>query len=273
MDTTAAWAARRARDRERRAARKPARRSARASALGLHAAGLRGRPDRLRAPGLHRRARDVAKPRRVPADLPRAARRGGHRRTGRLRRRLDVRWWLAVRRLERERPLPHLHLRRDRPVRGRALRLERLSRRGRKVERRSGCRRHRDAAAGPLRRLREPRRRRPLRSLDPAVLPTRRATVAGCVRRLDRALSRGVAHGTGSAGASARPPHPAPVGLLGRVLRRRGRDDPPALRRHDRPGDPGAVGALARMGLPDPRAAARRGAPRDARRLHRCGNP
>ena len=50
-----------------------------------------------------------------------------------------------------------------------------------------------------------------------------------------------------------------------------GRHDPPSLRRRDGAGDPGALGALARVGLPDARPAPRRRAPRDARDLRRRG--
>ena len=89
------------------------------------------------------------------------------------------------------------------------------------------------------------------------------------LRRLDRALPRRAAHRPGAALASGRPAHPAPVGLLRCVLRRRGRHDPASLRRRHGPGDPGALGALARVGLPDARAAPRRCAPRDARDLRR----
>ena len=73
----------------------------------------------------------------------------------------------------------------------------------------------------------------------------------------------------GAARASRRPPRPAPVGLRRRLLRRRGRDRPPPVRRRDRGGDPGALGALARVGLPDARAPARRRAPQPARDLRR----
>ena len=75
-------------------------------------------------------------------------------------------------------------------------------------------------------RLRQPRRRRPLRGLDPAVLPARGAAAARRVRRLDRALPGRAPHRPGAARAPARPPHPAPVGLLGRLLGGPGRHDP-----------------------------------------------
>ena len=114
--------------------------------------------------------------------------------------------------------------------------------------------------------LREPRRRRPVRGLDPAVLPARRPAAARRVRRIDRALPRRAPHRPGAARPPARPAHPAPVGLLGGLLGRPGRHDPASLRHDDGAGDPGAVGALARVGLPDARAAPRRRAARAARR-------
>ncbi len=92
---------------------------------------------------------------------------------------------------------------------------------------------------------------------------------AGRLRRLDRTLPRRAPHRPGAARASGRPAHPAPVGLLRGVLRRRGRDGPPPLRRRNRAGDPGALAALARVGLPDAGAAPRRRAPWDARDLRR----
>ena len=157
-----------------------------------------------------------------------------------------------------QRPLPHLPLRRGRPVRRRALRDERPARSGREVERRLRRRGHRDASPRPLPGLREPCRRRPLRRLDPAVLPRRGPPAARRLRRLDRSLPRGAPHRPGAARASRRPPRAAPVGLRRRVLRRRRRDGPPPVRHRDRGGDPGALGALARVGLPDARPPPRR---------------
>ncbi len=86
------------------------------------------------------------------------------------------------------------------------------------VERRPGRRGDRDAAARPLLRLREPCGRRPVRGLDPAVLPARGAAASRRVRRVGRALPRGAALVARPARAPARPAHPASVGLLGRVL-------------------------------------------------------
>ena len=54
------------------------------------------------------------------------------------------------------------------------------------------------------------------------------------VRRLGRALPRGAAHVAGAARAPARPAHPPPVGLLGRVLGGRGRHRAPPLRHRRR---------------------------------------
>ena len=119
----------------------------------------RRRPCRLRAPGSTGQL-EMAQPGRVPADLPRVARPRGRRRAHRLRRCLHLRRRLPVRRSERERPLPHLPLRRDRSVRRRPLRLERLPRRRRQVKRRPGRRRDRDAPARSLPRPASQRRRR-----------------------------------------------------------------------------------------------------------------
>ena len=117
--------------RERRPEGQPARRPARAAALGLRAAGLRRRrraalPVDLRDPGPDRPARHVAQPHPVPAELPRARGRDVRARgvaavPARLRRRVDVARRKPVHRLARDRPLPHVHLRGDRAVRGRAL--------------------------------------------------------------------------------------------------------------------------------------------------------
>ena len=87
----------------------------------------------------------------------------------------------------------------------------------RQVERRLRRGGHRNAPARPLLRLCKPRRWRPLRGLDPTVLPARGATAARRVRGLDRALPRGAPQRPGAARPSARPAHPAPVGLLGGV--------------------------------------------------------
>ena len=122
---------RRARARERRAARQPARRPARAPALGVRAAGLRGRADR-RLPSIYLiqghtgqldmwRNRSAFRP-NVLELVDRALRRRGlPARARRLRRRLDVVRRLAVPRLAGRRQLPHVSLRRGRAVRRRAL--------------------------------------------------------------------------------------------------------------------------------------------------------
>ena len=77
----------------------------------------------------------------------------------------------------------------------------------------------------------------------------------------------------GAARAPRRPAHPAPVGLLGRLLGGRRRHDPPPVRRHHGRGDPGALGALARRRLPDARTAPRRRSARAARDLRRLSAP
>ena len=116
VGAAAARHARPARGGERAARRQPARRPGAPAAVGLPPAGRRARPSRaaagrLRDPGLHRPDRHVGEPRRVRADLPRAAR--PHVRHGRLpgrdrrdRRRVDELRRLAVPRLDLDRAVP-----------------------------------------------------------------------------------------------------------------------------------------------------------------------
>src|SRR4051812_33972196 len=110
--------ARRARGREHGPARESARRPARAAALGVRAAGLRRRSGPAPAvdlphPGPYRADRHVAQPLGLPPERA-GARRSPLRRGGlpavsrRVRRRLDLLWWLAVPRLAGCRELPHL---------------------------------------------------------------------------------------------------------------------------------------------------------------------
>ena len=92
----------------------------------------------------------------------------------RLRRRVDVVRRLPVRRLAGGRPLPHVSLRRGRPVRGRALpdaRRAGTPRHQRQVERRLRRDDHADAAARPVRRARHARGRRAVRALLHPRLP------------------------------------------------------------------------------------------------------
>ena len=89
----------------------------------------------------------------------------------RLRRRLDQLRRLAVPRLAGHRPLPHLPVRRGRAVRRRSLPdadRGRPSRHRRQEQRRLRRHGHADAAPGPVRRARHPRRRRALRGVLPA---------------------------------------------------------------------------------------------------------
>ena len=211
--------------------------------------GYAGGPRRLRAPGLHGAARDVAQPGGVPADLPRAARPRGRRRAHRLRRCLHLRRRLPVRRFERERPLPHLPLRRDRSVRRRPLRLERLPRRRRQVERRPGRRRDRDAparffhgvashAGGGLFEV-------SIRPFFRVAARRLRDAYGGSIERFLDELHTGPRRSrtrttctSCSSGASRRPTRPT------RTAR-----SAPARRRH-RAGDPRALGALAEWDYP-----------------------
>ena len=109
----------------------------------------------------------------------------------------------------------------------------------------------RDAPSRPLLRLREPRRRRPLRGLDPPVLPASRR--GGCATRT---RARSSASSRSSAAARHRSPTrtictPAPVGLLAAYSADEDGTDPPPVRHRDCEGDPGALGTLARVGLSD----------------------
>ena len=112
--------------------------------------------------------------------------------------------------------------------------------------------------------LREPCGRRPLRGLDPAVLPRRGAAAARRVRRLGRALPRGAPHRPGA----ARAPDDLHVllqwGFAAAYSADDGRDDPAPVRRRDGRGDTGALGALARRGT------TRRSCPGTPRRSAAC---
>lgn len=173
---------RRARARERRAAREPARRPARPAAVGLHAARLRRRAGRapavdLRHPGPHRAPHGVAERLAVAEELPPALRRGlrdrrGPARCRRLRRRLDEARREPVRGLPGDGPLPHVPLRRGRPLRRRALPDAPRGRAPRdhgQVERRLRGDDHADAPPRPLGRPRDARGRR---SSSSATCPT-----------------------------------------------------------------------------------------------------
>ena len=155
-----------------------ARRSRRATRRGLRAARLRRRHRaplsvRLRHPGLHGRGADVAQPLALSPDVSRGRRRAVRRRRRarvrrRLRGRVDRVRRQPVRRLAGHGPLPLVPLRRGRPVRRRALshaRVRRTPRDRRQVQRRVRRHDHADAAAGPVRRAGQPRRRRALRAL------------------------------------------------------------------------------------------------------------
>lgn len=191
--------------RERSPAREPSRRSARAPALGLPATRVRRRAgapvsQRLRDPGSHRPAGHVAEPCPVPAQLPGAGRRSlripwraAHDRgLGRL---LDVARREPVPRLPWDRQLPHLSLRRGRPL-GRCelshARARGAPRHRGQVERR--LRGDGDAHAPPrsLRRAGHARGRCPLRDVLPARLQGGRASAPRRLRRLVRAVLGGL---------------------------------------------------------------------------------
>ena len=108
--------------RVRGASRQPARRSARAPAARLGARGhVAALPVRLRDPGHGGHGRRLVQRRAVDAVVPRPDRRARARGGRRARRRVHRGRRLAVPRLAGDRQLPHVPLRRDRPVRRRAL--------------------------------------------------------------------------------------------------------------------------------------------------------
>ena len=172
------------------AAGERARRPARAAALGLPAAGLRRRPPSATPASTSSRGTPATW--RCGPTAPRSASRSSRPRTGlrrrrraavhrRLRRRVDGVRRLAVRRLAGHRPVPLLPLRRGGAVGRRALPHDPgpgVARDQRQVQRRVRRDDHADAAAGPVRGVRHPRRRHALRALLHAGL--RRPRPATC---------------------------------------------------------------------------------------------
>ena len=161
---------RRACDQERGAARESTRRPARAAAVGLHAAGIR----RVARPCTCSRASPASST--CGGTAPRSGPRSSscstgsrHRRPRRLRRRLDVASAARSSLIPTGSGRYHSYLCDEIvPFVDERYELEWLSRGRRQVERRLRRRGDGDAPARPLSRLRQPRRRRALRGLDPA---------------------------------------------------------------------------------------------------------
>ena len=199
-------------------------------------------PSDLRDPGPDRPARHVAQPLPVPAQLPGARRRAVRERRVAAPRlvvfvdALDVARREPVHRLAGHRALPHVHLRRARALRRRALPDaggRRAPRDRRQVERRLRRDGRRDAAARRLRRPRHARRRRALRDVLPARLPQVGARAARQLRRLVRSLLGGLPQPSGPVqGDRRQPPERLVHGRL--LLGRRGRHRADALRHRRR---------------------------------------
>ena len=208
----------------RAAARQPTRRPARSGPLWVYTPpgyddGDHPVPGRLRHPGVHRPRGDVGEPDAVPAAVPRDRRRRLRPRRGArlhrgLRRRVDGLRRVAVRRLARHRPVPLVPVRRGGAVGRRAVPDDRRPRpRGdlRQVVRRVRRDDHADAAAGPVRRARHPRRR--LRCTSSATSPSSARRSATCARTTATSCAGGTT--SGPARRSPRTPTSACSALLG----------------------------------------------------------